>query len=87
MILIVKAENLYYEDAEFICDYCQKKEEYKGMTRDMYGELLTKKKWLYEKYNCDDMPTYKTFCCQECKDKFDKLYNKNTNTKTKKKVK
>lgn len=89
MILIYNCDALYYETAELICDYCNKREQYNGITRDMYSELLTKNKWLTQKYHCDDMPTLKIFCCEECKNKFDKLYNKqNTkDSKTKKKVK
>lgn len=86
MIFITSNDNLYSEDIEFVCDCCQKKEKHKDVSRDIYITLLTKKKWLYERYNFEDVPTLRTFCCEQCKNKFEKLYNKN-NTKTKKKVK
>lgn len=87
MIFIIRNDNLYKEDIEFVCDYCNKKEKHNDITREEYNNLLREHKWLYEKYHCDDSPTLKIFCCEQCKNKFDKLYNKNNTTKTKKKVK
>ena len=85
MILIAINDLMYYETAEFKCDYCEKSKTYKGITRDMYSDIIKKGKWLTGRYEYEDTPTLKIFCCQECKDKFEKLYNKQNN-KTKKKV-
>lgn len=87
MIFITRNENLYTENIEFICDYCQKKKAHREITIDMYSDLLKKDKWFHEKYHCDDSPTLKIFCCEQCKKKFERLYNKNNTNKTKKKVK
>ena len=76
MVQIKRADSLYRENIEFICDNCKKVEQYDSVTIDEQKAIFIKLGWLSAMYIESKIQTMKIFCCEKCKKEWEKKNEK-----------